>query len=763
MSSESSENHSISEEQRGSTSYIGSSVPRVEDTRLVSGEGCYVADIRMPGCLEAAFVRGAVAHGRLRGVHLDAARQVPGVLGVWAAADLPGLPTAQPLFPSEALEGREWPALASGRVRYVGQSVAIVLAADRYAAEDGADAVVVEVDELPAVLDPTEAAKEGAPELFLGLNNIISETSIGEPIDDEAWENAPVVVEAAYRQQRLAPTSMEARAFLAKPEDNGGLTVWCSHQAPHRLQRDLATVLEMPAEELRVIVPDVGGAFGAKSETFPEYVGIAYLARHLDRTVRWVEDRSEALIGATHGRGQNQRVRLAAERDGQMLALEVEVDADVGAYGHYGFAPIFNMARHVTEVYKTPRVHARVRGVATNATPTAPYRGAGRPEAAYAVERTVDLLARRLGIDPAELRRRNFIPPGAFPYETPTGLTYDNGDYAAALEKALEAADYDGWRAEQAQRRESGEGAPLGLGICSYVEGAGMMEEYGAVEVGEDGTFVALSGTSSTGQSHETTFAQVVASALEVDVGRVRLIQADTRAVPRGVGSYASRSMQVGGSALYRAALKVVDEARRRMAKRCGVVVEEVGYQKGNLHAGAETLTLAELVEQSGPLRAEDMFGPPQSFPYGCYVAVVEVDPDLGNVRVLRLIAVDDCGVVINPMVVEGQTYGSIAQGIGQALYEQMPYDAEGQPLALGLLDYLLPTLSEIPPLQLEEMHTPNPNTPLGAKGVGESGCIGSPPAIVNAVADALDLDDPGVLQMPLTPEVCWTASRSRA
>ena len=763
MSSESLENRTIGEEQSGSMSYIGSSVPRVEDARLVSGEGCYVADIPMPGCLEAAFVRSSVAHGKLRGVQLDAAREVPGVAGAWAAEDLPGLLEAQPLFPTEQLEGREWPALASGRVRYVGQTVAIVLAEDRYTAEDGVDAVGIEVDELPVLLDPTEAAEEGAPELFAGLSNVISESSIGGPIEDEVWENAHVVVEASYRQQRLAPTSMEARAFLAKPEDDGGLTVWCSHQAPHRLKSNLATVLEMPAEQIRVIVPDVGGGFGAKSETFPEYVGIAYLARRLGRPVRWVEDRSEALVGATHGRGQNQRVRLAADRDGLMLALEIEADADVGAYGHFGFALLFGMAWHVTETYKTPRVHVRGRAVATNATPTAPYRGAGRPEAAYAVERTVDLLARRLGIDPAELRRRNFIPPDAFPYETPTGSTYDSGDYRGALEKALEAVGYDGWRAEQERRRGSGEGAPLGIGICSFVEGSGgFLGEYGAVEVEADGNFLALSGTSSTGQSHETTFAQVVASALEVDVGRVRLVQADTGAVPQGVGTFGSRSMQDGGSALYRAALAVVDEARHRMAERCGAAVEEVGYLNGTLRAGEEALTLAELVDQTGPLRAEDVFEAPTAFPYGCYVAVVEVDPELGNVRVLRMVAVDDYGVVINPMVVEGQAYGSIAQGIGQALYEQMPYDAEGQPLARSLLDYLLPTLSEMPPLQLEEMHTPNPNSPLGAKGAGEAGCIGTPPAIANAVADALELDDTQELQMPLTPEVCWTASRGR-
>ncbi|WP_273888594.1 xanthine dehydrogenase family protein molybdopterin-binding subunit [Rubrobacter naiadicus] len=740
--------------ERDGGSYVGRRVVRIEDGRLVRGEGTYVADMRPEGCLEAAFVRSHVAHGRLEGVDLDAARAVPGVVGAYSAEDLPDLPAARPLFQSDVLEGREWPALARERVRFFGQTIAVVLAGDRYAAEDGVEAAGVAIEELPCVIDPTEAASTSAPELFEGLSNVVGEWEAGEPVGEDLWSEAPVVVEASYRIPPLSHASIEARAILAEPGEGGTLTVWVSHQAPHRLRRDLSELFGIPQEKVRVVVPDVGGAFGGKSETFPEYLAVVHLALRLGRPVRWVEDRTEALTAAVHGRGQNQRVRLAADRDGRMLALEVEADASTGAYPHYGVAPIFNMLRLLSGVYRIPRIHARARAVVTNTTPTAPYRGAGRPEAAYAVERTVDLLAARLGEDPAEVRRLNMIHPGELPHETPVGARYDSGDYPAALEKALEAADYGGWRAEQERRRREG-GPPLGVGICCYVESAGVMGEYGAVEVRPDGEILALSGASSTGQGHETTFAQVVASVLGVEVGRIRVVEADTAAVPRGVGSYASRSMQVGGAALHRASLRLVEEARRRMAGLCGVSVEEVSFREGILRAGEEEMDLVRLASRTGALRVEEDFEPPQSFPYGCYVAVVEVDPELGVVRVLRLVAADDCGVVVNPLVVDGQIYGSLMQGLGQALYEEVPYDARGRPLVdHGLLDYLLPTFSELPSVRTVEMETPNPNTPLGAKGVGESGSIGAPPAVVNAVADALG--HPDGLQMPLTPQACW-------
>jgi aerobic carbon-monoxide dehydrogenase large subunit len=661
----------------------------------------------------------------------------------------------------EAARGRSWPALATDRVRHVGQPIAIVVADNRYLAEDGCDLARVDIDPLPVLLDPTEAATSEV-QLFPGMTNVAAEQEFGTRIDDAVWRDAPVVVEAAYRQQLLAHTSMEPRAILVRPEPDGGLTVWCSHQAPHRLRRDLAGAFDLPPERVRVVVPDVGGAFGGKSETYPEYLAMVAVARRLGRPVRWIEDRVEALTAPPHGRGQNQRVRMAADADGGILALELAIDADIGGYPHIGSFVPFATSMMASGAYAIPQVHVHTRAVVTTTAPTSPYRGAGRPEAAYAVERTVDLLARRLDMDPADVRRRNHVRPQDFPYQTPTGFRYDSGDYTTALDLALATIDYTGWRAEQARRRRTGEGPPLGIGICTYVERSGVAEEFGAVEARADGTLVALSGCCSTGQGHETSFPQVVAAVLDVAPERIRLVEADTAVVPRGVGSYASRSMQAGGEALLRAATGLVGEARRRMAAHFGVPVEQVTYQAGEVRAGPRSLSLADLVSATGPLRVDEVVDLPQAFPFGAYVAVVEVEPDLGAPRVLRLVAVDDYGVVVNPLITTGQTYGSVAQGLGQALYEEVRYDERGYPQTRSLLDYLLPTLSEIPPLMVAETTTPNPNSRLGAKGAGEAGCIGTPPAIVNAVADALGLDDPTTLQMPLTPYTCWTAARER-
>ncbi|WP_433073684.1 xanthine dehydrogenase family protein molybdopterin-binding subunit [Dactylosporangium sp. CA-052675] len=721
---------------------IGARLRRREDGRLVRGAGQYVGDIRVHGCLDAAFVRSPVAHGELRGVDLSRVRAVPGVVAAFAHADLPHLPPTPPMLDPASIEGRPWPPLATGRVRFYGEPVAVVVAADRYLAEDGCDAAVVRVDPLPAQLDPTEAAAGGV-ELFAGLSNVAAEREFGTPADEGVWRDAAIVVEARYRQQRLAHTSIEPRAILVRPEADDGLTVWVSHQAPHRLRHDLAEAFGLEPDRVRVIVPDVGGAFGGKSETWPEYLAIVAAARRLRCPVRWLEDRREALGGPPHGRGQHQRVRLAADADGHILAYELHIDADVGGYPHTGaFVPLAT-SMMATGAYRIPSVHVRTRAVVTNAAPTAPYRGAGRPEAAFAIERTVEILARRLGLDPAEVRRRNFIR--AFPYETPTGFTYDSGDYAGALEVALRELGIERWRAEQARRRAAAQW-PIGIGLCTYVERSGVGEEFGAVEARPDGTFVALSGCCGTGQGHETSFPQVVADVLGVDPALVRLVEKDTAVVPSGVGSFASRSMQTGGAALHRAATKLVATARRRAAEVLDVPVAGVEYRAGALVAGGRSVPLAELA----PLRAQDTFGPPEAFPFGAYAAVVEVDPQLGAVRVLDLVAVDDYGVVVNPLIVDGQARGSIVQGLGQALYEGVRYDAGGRPLTLSLLDYLVPTVSELPPVRLAETCTPNPNTPLGAKGAGEAGCIGVPPAVLNAVADALGLDDPQDLRMPV-------------
>lgn len=736
---------------------IGARLQRREDSRLVRGAGGYVGDLRVPGCLDAVFVRSGVAHGELRAVDVAAARSLPGVAAAWSHDDLPFLPDTPPMLDPGSVEGRPWPALATDRVRYVGEPVAIVVADDRYLAEDARDAVHVDIAPLPVLLDPTEAAASDV-QLFPGRGNAATDKEFGDRIDESVWRDAAVVVTANYRQHLVSHMFMEPRAILVRPEPGGGLTVWVSHQAPHRLRRDLADGFGLRPEQIRVIVPDVGGAFGGKSETWPEYLAVVAAARRLGRPVRWLEDRAESLTGPPHGRGQNQRVRMAASADGRILAYELHVDADVGGYPHTGsFVPTAT-SMMATGAYAIPHVRVRARAVVTNTAPTSPYRGAGRPEAASAIERTVELLARRLGMDPVELRRRNFIAPEAFPYAAPTGYTYDSGDYAAALDLAVREVDYQGWRAEQARRRAAGE-APIGIGLCTYVERSGAGDEFGAVEACPDGTFVALTGCCSTGQGHETSFPQVVAAVLDVDVERVRLVEGDTAVIPQGIGSFASRSMQTGGAALHRAAGKLIETARQRMAEVCAVPVADVEYRKGEVHAGGRAMSLADLAAQ-GQLRADEVFAPPEGFPFGAYIAVVEVDTELGEITVLKVVAVDDYGVVVNPLIVDGQGYGSTVQGLGQAMCEQVRYDPDGRPATLSLLDYLIPTISELPPLRFAETCTPNPNTPLGAKGAGEAGCIGTPPAIVNAVVDALGLDDPSRLQMPLTPYNCWRAAR---
>lgn len=759
---------------------------RREDERLLTGRGRYVADLRVPGCLDAAFVRAGVAHGVLRAVDCAPARRVDGVAGAWSAADLSGLPACPPaaadlpdlpsvpvtrlagLSTEESAAGREWPALVKDRVRYPGEAVAVVLGEDRYRAEDGAAEVVVEIDPLPAVVTPSAAA-DGSVPLFDGLSNVAFEAAAGQPVDESVWRDADVVVTARYRQQLLMPMPMECRTILAEPAGDR-LTVWAGHQMPHRLRRELAELLGWSRERIRVVVPDTGGAFGSKSATFPEYVAVVYLAVSLGRPVRWIEDRAESMLVATRGRGQDQRVRLAADADGRLLGYELAIDADVGAYPHLGVGLPMQTAWMATGPYRTPQVHATVRSLLTNTMVTYPYRGAGRPEATIALERSMDALARRLRIDPAQLRRRNLIPAADFPYRTPTGRLYDSGDYAGALDLALRTVDYAGWRAEQARRRARSDALPLGIGLSCYVERSGGepggLHEFAGVEACADGTILARCGTASSGQSHETTFAALVADCLGVEPARVRLVAGDTDEVPEGMGSFASRSAQVAGAALQRACQLLVAEARERAADLWGLPVTRVRWADGAVSpvsgAGSAATDVADLVKATAPLRVHDRFESGMGFPFGTHVAVAEVDPELGTVEVLRLVAVDDCGVALNPEAVHGQALGSAVQGLGQAMYEGVPVGDDGVPLlADGLLEYLLPTVGEIPPITLRDTCTPSPSTPLGAKGAGESGCIGTPAAIVNAVADALELAEPDLLRMPLTPDVVWRAARA--
>ncbi|WP_327369529.1 xanthine dehydrogenase family protein molybdopterin-binding subunit [Streptomyces sp. NBC_01217] len=757
---------------------------RREDQRLLTGNGRYVADIEVPGCLDAVFVRSKVGHGTLRAVDCGAAREVPGVVGAWAATDLTGMPPCahsaailQDLPPvphtvlaklssDEAVVGREWPALVKDRVRYAGEAVAVVLGEDRYQAEDGAAEVTFQVDPLPAMVTPAAAAKD-LVRLFEGLSNIALQGEAGQPIDDGVWQQAAAVVEGRYRQNLLMPMPMECRTILAIPEKDR-LTVWSGHQMPHRLRRELAALLGWSQEQVRVVVPDTGGAFGSKSASFPEFVVVAFLAVQLQRPVRWIEDRLESMMVATRGRGQDQHARLAADAEGRLLAYELHIDADVGAYPHLGVGLPMQTAWMATGPYVTPQVHATLRSILTNTMLTYPYRGAGRPEAVIALERSMDTLARRLGIDPAELRRRNFIPPESFPYETPTGRQYDSGEYARALDLALETIGYDTWRTEQARRRTDPTAKPLGIGISCYVERSGGepggLHEFGSIEVAEDGTITVRLGAASSGQSHETVFPALVAKFLCVDEHRVRLIEGDTAEQPEGLGSFASRTAQVAGALLQHASQLLIEEARKRAAGLWELPVDQVEWSDGTVQAttNGSVMDVGELVKNTGPLRVEDRFETGMAFPFGTHVAVAEVDPELGTVKLLKIVTVDDCGVVLNPEIVRAQAFGSALQGIGQALYEAIPYDEAGTPLlGNGLLDYLLPTFTEVPPIEVKDTCTPSPSSPLGAKGAGESGCIGLPAAIVNAVVDALRPADPDLLQMPLTPDVVWRAARA--
>lgn len=741
---------------------IGLPVARVEDPVLLTGAGAYVADIRLEGCLDAVFVRSPIAHGTLRDVDLSSAREHPGVAGAFAAADLPDLPpTPAPPVPDIPAEMQR-AALPTTRVRFTGEAVAIVVAEGRAVAEDAAETILVDVDQLPVVLDPTEAASPDAVRLYDEVGKVALDRTIGEPVAEDVAA-APVVVELAIRHPRLAHVSIEPRAFLVRPEADDGITVWCSHQAPHRLRDALVRAFGLDVDRVRVIVPNVGGAFGGKSQIYPEYIVATHVARMLGRPVRWIEDRRESFLSASNGRGQNQRIRLAADGEGRLLAAEVDLHCDAGAYPHIGaLVPTFTTSV-LSGPYRIPKMFVRVRSVVTNAPPTAPYRGAGRPEAAMLLERAMDELARRIGLDPVEIRLRNFLQPEDFPYASPTGAVYDSGRYADAMQEALELSGYEAIRDEQRLRRERGEtDRHLGIGVASFVERSGGQSgttEFGRVDVTAEGRIEARSGSSSIGQGHATAFSQVVASVLDVDPSRVRVIEGDTSEVASGTGSFASRSLQVGGEALHTAASRVLAEARRRAASLLEVAEDDLRYGAGAFAiAGspAREMTLATIVERTGPLTAEEVAEATQAFPFGTYVAVVEVDAETGEIVVRRLVAVDDCGVIVNPMLVHGQTIGSTVQGLGQVLYERMVFDENGQPLTTSLSDYLVATAAEVPPIVIGETVTPNPNSPLGVKGAGEAGCIGTPPAVFNAVVDALAGYDTSGLGMPITPETIW-------
>ncbi len=734
---------------------------RREDHRLITGAGRYVADLAPPETVHVAFVRSTEAHALITGIDT---RAVEGALGVFTAedlriADIPGdsIAAAAPAFPR--------PHLAQEKVRYVGEPIAVVAAESLATAVDAADLVWVDYEPIPAVIDPRESLSDEVIIHETAGTNVVNRTdlAVGESLDD--YE---VVAEVAVANQRLAPNPIEPLVILAVPEDDGRLTVYISHQRPHGVQARLSQLIPMDRNKLHVVVPDVGGAFGMKGMTYPEHTVTAALALRLGRPVLWAERRREHLSGGTHGRGSFHRVKLMGTRGGRIQRAEIDILADVGAYPHNGTG-IPNFSRLVAlGLYDIENVSVKTTAVVTNAAPTGSYRGAGRPEAAYAIERAVDAFARAAELDPVEVRLTNFIPSESLPHRTPTGALYDSGDYAAALRRAVDLVELDRLRREQKGRLAEGR-KPLGVGFGAFVERAGGAVdagEYGRVEVDRAGSITLRTGSASSGQGHETAWAQLAAAALGVSAEDVRYVAGDTDEVAQGTGTFASRSAQIGGAAIWRSAHVVRERAIDLVADLLESAPADVLLKEGTFFIAGVPGTemgwseVAEAAHQRGvDLTAEDWFVPgAQTFPYGVHVAVVEVDLDTGEVDLLRMVAVDDCGNVLNPMIVEGQLHGSLMQGIGQALYEGVQYSEQGQLITSTLVDYAIPRASDAPPITSERLVHPAPSNPLGAKGTGEAGCIGAPPAIVNAVLDALAPYGVSDIEMPLRPATVWTA-----
>jgi aerobic carbon-monoxide dehydrogenase large subunit len=747
-------------------SFFGVPVRRTEDPRFLRGEGRYLENLPIPGALRAVFVRSMMAHARLVGVDSATAREMPGVAAVLTAGDI-DLP---PQPPSGNVEGEfRRPILASDVVRFVGEPIAVVVAATLAEALDAAEHILVDYEPLPSVTDLEVASRAGAPLLFPEEGTNVANT-FGTDGDDDPLVGAEVVVRGRFVNQRLAPAPMEANAIAVVPESDGAFTVWVSTQVPFDVRDDVAEALRVERSRVRTIAPDVGGGFGAKLAIYPEYLVVAVAAQRLRRPVRWVESRSESMVSMTHGRGQVHTVALGAARDGRFVGLDVSLLADMGAYPRSAYLPPITQEM-LCGVYDIPRVRCRGASVVTNATPVAAYRGAGRPEASALIERAVDMLAVDLGMDPAELRRRNLIPPEAFPFRTAVGTTYDVGEYAVALDEALRLARYDELRAEQAARRQRGDHDVLGIGVSSYVEITAFSEkEFGSVEVGVDGDVTVRTGISPHGQGHETSLAQIASGVLRVPLETVRVIHSDTGEVPRGGGTYGSRSLQLGGSAVFERSNDIVARARDLSAVALEVDVADVVLDEAGFHpAGApdralrwgDVARLAAAGSDGSELVSQGMFREHGStFPFGAHVAVVEVDVETGDVRPIRHIAVDDCGRILNPALVEGQVHGGLAQGIAQALLEEVLYDEVGNPVTSTLTTYLMPSAAELPAFETFHTQTPTPLNPLGAKGIGESATIGSTPAVQNAVIDALSHLGVRHVDLPLSPERVWRALR---
>ncbi|MFJ3246758.1 xanthine dehydrogenase family protein molybdopterin-binding subunit [Streptomyces sp. NPDC086782] len=775
---------------------VGRARLRKEDARLITGQTNWTDNITVTGLLHLAILRSPMAHARIERIDVSPALERPGVVAAFSGRELAGglgsLPCAWPVTEDMVLP--DHPPVAVDEVRHAGDPVAVVVARDRYAAADALEAIEVDYEPLPPVLDLEEALAEDAPLVHAdkGTNRAyVWPFRTGE--DFEALrQRADVVLKRRYRQQRLIPNAMEPRAVVVTPlAASGEFTVYSATQIPHILRIMLSVVTGVPEHKLRVVAPDVGGGFGSKLQVYGEEAIAVEVARRLGRPVKWTESRSEGYLATHHGRGMIQDIEIAATREGRLLGLKVDLLADMGAYLMLVTPgiPILGAFMYPA-IYKMDAYEFNCTGVFTTRTPTDAYRGAGRPEATYAIERAMDELAAEVGLDPVEVRRRNWIRHEEFPYTSIAGLTYDSGNYEAATEKALALFGYDGMRAEQQKRNERGDAVRLGIGVSTYTEMCGLAPsrvlrdlrysaggwEAASIRMLPTGKVEVVTGTSPHGQGHVTCWSQIAADVLGVPFEDVEVLHGDTLAAPQGMDTYGSRSLVVGGSAVHRAAEKVVDKARRVAAHLLEASEDDLEFKggvfsvKGSPEArrtiqevAFETFTSHDVPDGMEPtLNSEYLLDPENfSYPHGTHLCAVEVDTETGQTRIRSYVCVDDVGRVINPVIVEGQVHGGLAQGIAQALYEEAVYDAEGNLVSGTMADYLVPSAADLPDFVTDRTETPAVSNPLGAKGVGEAGTIASTPAVVNAIVDALRPLGVHDVQMPCTPERVWEAVRS--
>jgi carbon-monoxide dehydrogenase large subunit len=757
-----------------SGSILGNPVLRKEDPGILTGVTEYYDDLKIDGLLHIAFVRSTVAHANLGEIDTSEAHGMPGVAGVYTAADFE-LPDVHGFIMLPPTMNR--PPLAKDKVRFVGDVVAMVVAETKAQAVDAAETVIVDYDPLPVIASMEAATAAGAPVVHEAHGSNVANAMGTGPVEG-VLDDADVVVRQRIVNQRLAPVPMEPGGIVAIPDGNGGLELWIATQGPHGVRDEVAMLLGVDPATIRARIAAVGGGFGAKQGMAVEHVLAAKAALVLGRPVKWTETRSENMVAMVHGRGHVHDVEMGVKRDGTITGMRVSTTADAGAYAAIGaFLPIFTQMM-ASNVYAIPKIEFNWQAVITNTTPVAAYRGAGRPEAIHLTERILDVAADEIGMDPAEIRRKNFIPPEAFPFmpNTGAGATYDTGEYAKALDAVLEHAGYDALRAEQKARRDRDDKMLMGIGVASYLEISAPMiltTEFGAVEVEDDGTVTARVGTSSHGQGHETAFSQIVADTLGVPFENVRIVHSDTGEVLRGGGTGGSRSGQIGGSVLLLASQEVLAQAKRLAAHLLEANPDDIVVGDGGLEVAgvpASRLSWAELAQSvKDPAKRPDGVGERlqheldftasgSSFPFGSHVAVVEIDADTGRVELVRHVAVDDCGNIINPLIVAGQQHGGIAQGVAQVLWEGVEYDKDGNPITANLVDYAMPSAAELPSFETYNTVTPTPNNPLGAKGIGESSTIGATPAVHNAVVDALSHLGVCHVDMPCTAERVWNA-----